>query len=147
MALMCFVLFAVVLPLQFSILKFPLRHGENLLHRFAEFFGWFWLGRSRHDFTISPNIRCLQETQWFQGTTLICGCAFSYAFWYSRRTCTQYATDQRSRAADAITAAIVRANFISRAVFYSKLFDVIDFRRFINPFRSDSSEILMEGAN
>ncbi len=48
----------------------------------------------------------------------------------------------------------VQRNFLSqihssklRTVFYSKLFDVINCRRFINLFRSDGSEIFMEGAN
>lgn len=53
MTLMTLVLLAPVLPLQFSALQFFFIDREDLLHCFAEFFGWLCLGRGRHDRTIS----------------------------------------------------------------------------------------------
>src|SRR5439155_7663526 len=32
----------------FPAKKFAFRDRQNLLHRFAEFLGWLWLGRCRH---------------------------------------------------------------------------------------------------
>ena len=54
---------ALLFVFKFAPLQFRFRHGENLFHRVLELFRWLLLvlGRCRHDFTISPNIRRLQE--------------------------------------------------------------------------------------
>jgi hypothetical protein len=55
MSLMCFVLLAPVLPLQFTALQFSFINREDLPHGAAEFSGWFLdlMNRSRHVATLT----------------------------------------------------------------------------------------------
>ncbi len=71
MSLMRFVFFSSVLPLHLSTLKLSLGDRENLLHCFAEFLGRLWLGRGRHDRTISCSMFYGEFLDYFDGWRFI----------------------------------------------------------------------------